>query len=258
MRAPIAFDPQDIVSRWISFERYGGSAARWRQSCFNAAGRRRCGPGMTEGQVAMFTVYGARGSGSVVVEGALTLMGVAYRVVDADPWGDPAALDALERVSPLRQVPVLELPDGRVMTESAAMLLWFGDTREGRPFAPALNDPHRPEYLRWMVYIPANIYPMYTVKDNVASWVSDGDSQVELTANTIDRITACWKVMEAAVAPSPFIFGETPTFLDLYVCVVSRWTPGRDTFAETCPRLADVAARMDADPRLSALWRERF
>ena len=206
----------------------------------------------------MFTVYGAKGSGSVAVEAALTLMGVKYEVVDADPWGDEAALQALEKVSPLRQVPVLELPDGRTMTESAAILLWFGDTKEGRPFAPALNDPDRPAYLRWMVYIPAAIYPMYTVKDNVTSWVSDGDSQVELTANTIDRITACWKVMEAQVDPSPFIFGEAPTLLDLYVSVVSRWTPGRDAFVENCPKLGAMVQRMDEDPRLQALWAERF
>ena len=206
----------------------------------------------------MFTVYGARGSGSVAVEAALTLMGLAYQVVDADPWGDAAALDALEKVSPLRQVPVLELPNGRTMTESAAILLWFGDSREGRPFAPALVDPNRPAYLRWMVYIPAAIYPMYAIKDNVASWVSDGDCQVELTANTIDRITACWKVMEAEVDPSPYIFGERPTFLDLYVSVVSRWTPGRDAFVENCPKLGAMVKRVDEDPRLETLWRERF
>jgi GST-like protein len=206
----------------------------------------------------MFTVYGARGSGSVAVEAALTLMGVRYRVVDADPWGDAAALDALERVSPLRQVPVLELPDGRTMTESAAILLWFGDTREGRRFAPPLNDPNRPAYLRWMVYIPAAIYPMYAIKDNVASWVSGGECQVELTSRTIDRISACWKVMDAEVEPSPFIFGGQPTFLDLYVSVVSRWTPGRDAFIENCPKLAAVAQLMDADPRLEGVWRERF
>ncbi len=206
----------------------------------------------------MFTVYGAKGSGSVAVEAALTLMGLDYKVVDADPWGDVAALDALEKVSPLRQVPVLELPDGRTMTESAAILLWFGDSREGRPFAPALSDPNRPAYLRWMVYIPAAIYPMYGIKDNVASWVSDGDCQVELTANTIDRITACWKIMEAAVEPSPFILGDSPTFLDLYVSVVSRWTPGRDAFAENCPKLGAMVKLVDEDPRLLGLWAERF
>ncbi len=206
----------------------------------------------------MFTVYGARGSGSVAVEAALTLMGVSYKLIDADPWGDEAALQALEKVSPLRQVPVLELPDGRIMTESAAILLWFGDTREGRPFAPALGDPNRPAYLRWMVYIPAAIYPMYTLKDNVAAWVTHGDAQVELTANTIDRISACWKLMEGEVDPAPFILGEAPSLLDVYVTVVSRWTPGRDTFVENCPKLGAMVARIDADPRLAALWAERF
>lgn len=48
------------------------------------------------------------------------------------------------------------------------------------------------------------------------------------------------------------------TVLDLYVAVVSRWTPGRERFAREAPRLAEVAERDDADPRLRELWARRF
>jgi GST-like protein len=206
----------------------------------------------------MMKVYGAEGSGSVAVEAALTLMGVPYELIDADPWGPAAARDLLEQVSPLKQVPVLELEDGRRITESAAILLWFGDSREGRPFCPALADPVRPEYLRWMVYVPAAIYPMYALKDNVWDWARDGEAQIALTARALDRVIACWKVMEAQTSPRPYILGDHLTFLDLYVTIVSRWSPGRDAFAAACPKLAEVVRRVDADPRLQALWAKRF
>jgi GST-like protein len=206
----------------------------------------------------MFKVYGAKGCGNVVVEAALTLMGLPYETVDADPWGDSAARDTLERVSPMKQVPVLEWDNGRRMSESAAILLWFSDSREGRPFAPTLKDDWRPDYLRWMVFIPAAIYPMYTLKDNAPFWTDGEAAQLTLTARAVDRVLECWSVMEAEVEPRPFIFGEQMTLLDLYVAVVSRWTPGRKAFVSACPKLGAMVGRIDADPRLQALWAERF
>jgi GST-like protein len=40
--------------------------------------------------------------------------------------------------------------------------------------------------------------------------------------------------------------------------VVSRWAGGRARFDAAAPKLAEVARRVDADPRLQAFWAERF
>ncbi len=46
--------------------------------------------------------------------------------------------------------------------------------------------------------------------------------------------------------------------LDLYVAVISRWAGGRARFNAAAPRLAEVARRVDAEPRLREFWAERF
>lgn len=206
----------------------------------------------------MFTVYGAPGSGSVIVEGALTLSGLPYRVVDVTPWGTQAQKSELARVSPLKQAPVLEFPDGSRMTESAAMLLWLSEQAEGRPFAPGPGDAGRAAYLRWLVFIPAAIYPMYTLRDNLPDWVSGKPAQAELSENAVRRISRGWRVMEAEVEPRPYLFGETMSFLDLYVAIASHWTPRREVFSRECPKLGAMVRLVDADPRLQTLWRDRF
>lgn len=206
----------------------------------------------------MFIVYGAPGSGSVIVEGALTLMELPYRVVDVTPWGTAEQRAELARVSPLKQVPVLELPDGSRMTESAAMLLWLGEQAEGRAFAPAPGARGRADYLRWLVFIPAAIYPMYTLRDNLGDWVPSKGAQAALSANAVKRVSLGWRTLEAAAEPRPYLFGDVLTFLDLYVTVASRWTPKREVFYRDCPKLGAMVRRVDADPRLQGLWRERF
>ncbi len=46
--------------------------------------------------------------------------------------------------------------------------------------------------------------------------------------------------------------------LDLYVTVMSRWTPSRGRFYREAPRMAEVVQRVDAEPRLAAFWAARF
>ncbi len=46
--------------------------------------------------------------------------------------------------------------------------------------------------------------------------------------------------------------------LDLYVTVMSRWTPRRERFALEAPKMTEVVHRVDADARLHAFWAERF
>jgi glutathione S-transferase len=72
-------------------------------------------------------LYGAEGSGSVAVEAALTLLGLPYRLVEGATWADEAARQQVAPANPLRQIPTLVLPDGEVVTESAAILIDLAD-----------------------------------------------------------------------------------------------------------------------------------
>ncbi len=204
------------------------------------------------------TVYGAQGSGSVAVEAALTLMGVPYEVVEATTWDGPRERAKVAPVNPMKQVPVLVFPDGRVMTESAAILIWLGDAHPDAGLAPMPDDPRRPEYLRWMVYLPAAIYSMFWVRDDPYRLTATPPAATVIKSRTSERIAECWRLMDAQVAPNPWILGDRMTLLDLYVTVMSRWTPGRRRFYLEAPRMAEVVRRVDADSRLQPFWDARF
>jgi GST-like protein len=55
-----------------------------------------------------------------------------------------------------------------------------------------------------------------------------------------------------------YLLGDDLTVLDLYVAVVSRWGSRRKRFYEVAPRMSQVVRRVDADPRLTDFWAERF
>jgi glutathione S-transferase len=63
----------------------------------------------------------------------LALLGREYERVPVDIFAGDTLTDAFGALNPLRETPVLELDDGRVLTQSNA-ILWF--LAEGTPFLP--------------------------------------------------------------------------------------------------------------------------
>jgi GST-like protein len=206
-----------------------------------------------------YTLYGAAGSGATPVHAALTLIGAPCTIVDVSPWKNEAEREKLAHVNPMRQAPVLVLPSGEVMTESAAILIWLGDRYPEADLAPSIDDPRRAQYLRWMSFIPAAIYSMFWVRDLPSRLAADAQAEAVILERTAERVAECWRFMDAQVPRgTPYLLGDRIGVLDLYVTVVSRWTPRRARFYREAPRLAEVVRRVDADPRLAAFWAARF
>jgi len=199
-----------------------------------------------------FVVYGAVGCGSAAVEAALTLVGARFRIEDV-PYKALAG-----GVNPMAQVPSLELPGGELMTESAAILIWLADSYPAARLAPALDSPTRPAFLRWMAFVSSAIYSLYWLKDDPSRVAPDAESQAFLKTHLGDRIAACWGIMEAGIDPGRYILGDDLSVLDLYVTVVGRWTPREPLHQTIAPRIGEIIRRVEADPRLEAIWAERF
>lgn len=206
-----------------------------------------------------YTLYGAAGSGSIPVEAALTLIGAPYRVIETVTWEGDEARERVAAVNPMRQVPALVLPDGEVLTESAAILIWLADRHPEARLAPAPDDPKRGQFLRWMSFIPAAIYSLYWIRDEPSRLVGDdAGAQAAVLERTAERIAACWAVMDAQIAPDQWLTGADLSVLDLYVTVASRWTPRRRRFYAEAPKLSRIVRRVDALPELAEFWSRRF
>lgn len=206
----------------------------------------------------MLTLYGAQASGSVAVEAALTLLGLPYTMIEGATWAEEAARDRVATSNPMRQIPTLVLPDGEVMTESAAILIYLADLDPAAGLAPGLHDPLRRQFLRWMLYVSSAIYALHWIKPDVKR-IGAADSERESVIEAVhERIAFCWANMDEQLNPGDYLLGDELTVLDLYVAVVSRFGPWRERFYEVAPRMTPVVHRVDKDPRLVALWAARF
>jgi GST-like protein len=202
-------------------------------------------------------VYGVPGWGSVLAELAFAWCDVPYDYVDVEGFDRPGpAREVLLAVNPLAQVPTVVLGDGRVLTESAAIMLWLAEEHPDRGLAPAPGTPERTGFLRRLVWLIGAVYPTFTYGDYPERW-APGDPD-GLRASTDAHRAALWRQFEADLGAGPWVLGARPSALDLYVGVMVRWRPRRAWFETHCPRLAAIAAAVPALPRLTAVYARNF
>ncbi|WP_188698404.1 glutathione S-transferase family protein [Silvimonas amylolytica] len=197
----------------------------------------------------MYTLYGTKTSGAAAVEAALALLDVPYKVVDAAAWEPGAGLDELKRINPLAQIPTLVLPDGSVMTESAAILIHLGLAYPHSGLLPTdLSD--QAQAIRGLVYIAANCYAAIGVIDYPERWVAqaDEDTLAAIKLGSRQRLHLLWDTFADTWPAAPFLNGPTPGALDFLAVVVSKWSGTRAHLQESRPAFSDLLARIEIHP----------
>ena len=206
----------------------------------------------------MYTLYARAGWGSALVETQLAFYGLDYRLAEiGDLFTDAAARDALAPANPITQIPTLILPDGTVMTESAAITLLLADATARDDLVPRSRAVERARFLRWLVFIVANIYPTFTYADDPARFVADEVARPGFRAAVDDYAKRLWGIMEAE-AVGPWFLGDRFSALDIFIATMTRWRPNRPWFVAETPKLIAIAARAEVVPHIAAVWRRNF
>ncbi len=203
----------------------------------------------------MYILYARAGWGSALTELQLAWYGLPYRLEEVgDLFKEKAAADKLRPINPLMQLPTLVLPDGQAMTESAAITLHLAEITGRDDLAPR---PPRPQFLRWLIFMVANIYPTFTYSDDPARFVSGEEAQKAFKANVYAYLKRLWQMTEAE-AGAPWFLGNRFTAMDLFIAVMTKWRPGRAWFATHTPRLHAIAAATERAPEIAEVWRRNF
>ncbi len=203
----------------------------------------------------MYTLFGFQGSGSAAVEIALDLCGVPYRTVSAASWAPHSALDELETANPLRQIPTLRLPDGSILTESAAILIHLGLEYPATRLLPA-EPALRAQAIRGLVYIAANCYSAISVIDFPERWCADPDDATNerIRRGTRERLHRHWEIFADQFPAQPFLGGSALGALDILAAVVSKWSGTRAHLRSARPEFYATIKRIEGHPAVAPVF----
>jgi len=209
----------------------------------------------------MYTLYGKKGSGSATTQVALELIGVSYRVIETASWEPNDAFSELLKVNPLGQIPTLVLPDGGVLSESAAILIHLGLAHPESGLLP--RDPSaRAQAVRGMVFIAANCYAAISIIDFPERWCADADNddvvKDRIRAGTRVRLHKHWEMFADLFLARPYLSGEALGALDIHAAVVSKWSGTRKHVEEHRPDFHAALMRIEAHPKIAAVFAQHW
>ncbi len=110
-------------------------------------------------------------------------------------------------INPMGKVPAL-VHDGVAVTESAAVCAYLADAFADKGLAPALSDPKRGAYYRWLFFAPSVVEPMMLDKLGGVKRenpVSAGHGREEDVLGTL----------KAALSEKPYLLGDKATAADI-------------------------------------------
>ena len=207
----------------------------------------------------MYTLYGTRGSGSSIAEAGLQRCGLEYRIVRASQWEADSAYEELKKVNPLGQIPTLVLPDGTVLTESAAILMHLGLEFPESGLLPATASA-RAQSLRGLVFIAANCYSAISQSDYPERYTTEtSEAAQEAVRQGARRVLhRHWEIFADTFAGHPFLGGAQPGALDIMAAIVSKWSGARKHLAAARPEFHALLQRIEADPLLQPVLKRHF
>lgn len=201
----------------------------------------------------MYKLYWAPKTGAFVVQAALEQADAAYDRVVVDIRAGAQKEPAYLAINSLGQVPSLALPDGQVVTESAAMVLHLADAFPGAGLLPAADHPDRPKALRWLMFLAMNVYGDNLRYNYAARYTDDPSGAPGVRAAAVEQLVRSWKMFDDALESGPFLLGETCCAVDIYAAMMTDWSLPRAQLFACAPRVARAFALVCELPAVSPI-----
>jgi glutathione S-transferase len=172
---------------------------------------------------AVYTLYYAPGTASMVVHLALLEIGAAHRLERVDFSQDAQHSPGYLRINPRGQVPTL-LVDGKPCFESAALLMVLAERHPEAKLAPPPGSELRADWYQWIAFFASSVAPAYR------HWFYPQDlgsaEHPPVVREALQRkIEDAWSMVDAHLAAGgPYMLGAEFSGVDLLALMYMRWS----------------------------------
>jgi len=181
----------------------------------------------------------SRSAGSRVL---LEALGVPYHVEYIDFAGGQNRQPAFLAINPLGKLPTV-VHDGAVVTEQVAVTIYLADRFPEAGLAPALDDPLRGPYLRWMAFYGATFEP--AVLDSAMK-----RPPVDPSTSPYRDLDSVLDMLVTQLGAGDYLLGDKLTAADIHWATALRWTTGFGIVPKR-PEIMAYIERVTAHPAFS-------
>ena len=204
-----------------------------------------------------FTLYGDLGSGAFSAEAALAEAGAPYTFELVSLEKGEQKQPAFLAINPSGKMPALRLPEGEIITESAAILLTLADHFPQARLLPPQASNGRALAYRWLAFMAGEIYPIVEIVDYPERFMPDSGDAGAVRKIARDRIRERILIIERMIK-GPFLLAGGFSILDIYAAMFTRWSLEPDWKLAHIPKLMALADAVSQRPAIAPVWQRHF
>ena len=161
----------------------------------------------------LYTIPGSCSSGITVLLEKLQLEYTPVKREDVPNYSD---------IVPTNQVPALKTPDGLIVTEGAAIVLYLLE-KHNSPMLPT-DLSRKAEFLRWLMFDYATLHPAYGRMFAIQYKTQmDENEKISVLKQQSVYVSSLWAILDKELEKKRFITGDQPTIVDYLVTIYSSW-----------------------------------
>jgi GST-like protein len=202
-------------------------------------------------------VYGEKWSGAFAAVAALAEAGADYEIRSVSLERNEQRHPEFLRLNPAGKMPALELPEGKIITETLALLLTIAERFPDTQLLPPPASFARAEAYRWMAFMASEIYPMVEIEDYPTRFAPDGAASDALRERALARIRDRILILEHSAA-GPWLLGDEFSAADIYVALFLSWSCARGWRDAHAPKLCTITRNVAERPRIAPVWPPQF
>ncbi len=164
----------------------------------------------------MYTLYTIPGSCSSGITVLLEKLQLEYTPVKREDVAN------YSEIVPTNQVPALKTPDGQIITEGAAIVLYLLEKHNSQMLPADLSQ--KAEFLRWLMFDYATLHPAYGRMFAIQYKTQmDENEKVSVLKQLAAYVSNLWAILDKELENKKFITGEKPTIVDYLATIYSGW-----------------------------------
>lgn len=201
----------------------------------------------------MYKLYARNQAGSMAVEALLAACEAQYEVIVLNRREDGSFEDFFHAINPKAEVPTLVLPDGSVMTESAAMMIHICEQYPKSGLAPLPGEAGRAQFLRWQVYLAAALYGSDLRLFYPERFTTDAAGAEGVKERAAQMMMQEFAIYADALGSRVFMLGKFSA-LDIYAAMLCSWAPDMGVLFATHSNLKRMYDAVLENAAVKRVW----
>ena len=206
----------------------------------------------------MYKLHWAPDTGALAPQILLEEVDADYEIIEVRRQKDGFTEPDFLKLNPLAKVPAMQLTDGSVMTESAAIALQICDEHPAAGLLPAPGSAPRARAYQTILFCATELYSadlryFYAPRFSAEEGAAEG-----IKAQGLKDMERLFEHAEAHLVEGPFVLGESYSAADAYLFMLLNWHPEAEAYLGRRDKLAELWERVRRRPSVDRIWKMNF